>query len=84
MDFQADTEIYPAGTVIGGYEILSHLASGGMAHVYIALQNKLSRKVAFKVLSSTFSTNVSVSSKRSLPTSTAISRTTRARTSSLT
>ena len=64
MDFQADTEIYPAGTIIGGgYKILSHLASGGMAHVYIALQSKLSRKVAFKVLSSTFATNVSVSKR---------------------
>ena len=61
MDFHTDTEIYPAGTIIGGYEILSHLASGGMAHVYIALQSKLSRKVAFKVLSGTFATNASVS-----------------------
>jgi len=44
-------EMLPAGTVVGGqYEIEQHLASGGMARVYIARQNRLDRQVAIKVL----------------------------------
>ncbi len=38
------------GRVLGGYEIISEIASGGMGIVYIALQLELNRKVAFKIL----------------------------------
>ncbi|MDR2167718.1 MAG: Stk1 family PASTA domain-containing Ser/Thr kinase [Clostridiales bacterium] len=43
--------ILKIGTVISGrYEILDQIGSGGMSHVYRALDTKLQRSVTFKVL----------------------------------
>ncbi len=39
-----------AGTVLGPYEILGRLGAGGMGEVYAALDTRLQRKVAVKVL----------------------------------
>ena len=39
-----------AGTKLGPYEIRSLLGAGGMGEVYLALDTKLDRKVAIKVL----------------------------------
>jgi len=38
------------GTILGHYEIISLLGEGGMGEVYFALNTKLERKVALKVL----------------------------------
>jgi serine/threonine protein kinase len=43
-----------AGTRLGPYEIQSALGAGGMGEVYRALDTKLGREVAIKVLPSTF------------------------------
>ncbi len=40
-----------AGTRLGIYEISSPLGAGGMGEVYLALDGKLDRQVAIKVLS---------------------------------
>jgi serine/threonine protein kinase len=40
-----------AGTRVGPYEVISSLGAGGMGEVYRALDAKLNRDVALKILS---------------------------------
>ncbi len=42
--------VFPRGTKIGRYEIESELGSGGMGVVYLALDTRLNRKIALKLL----------------------------------
>jgi len=48
----ADTAERPlaAGTRVGGYEIIRHIAAGGSGSVYLAEQLTMKRKVALKIL----------------------------------
>jgi serine/threonine-protein kinase len=41
---------YPAGTIIGGYRIITPIGAGGMARVFLADDEQLERKVALKLL----------------------------------
>lgn len=45
------------GRVLGGYEILSKIAAGGMGVVFQALQLEVNRKVALKILFEKFASN---------------------------
>ncbi|HEX4439104.1 MAG TPA: protein kinase [Thermoanaerobaculia bacterium] len=45
----------PAGTRLGSYEILDAIGAGGMGEVYRALDTKLRREVAIKILPEAFS-----------------------------
>src|SRR5215210_2114375 len=46
-----------SGTELGHYQIRSKLGAGGMGEVYLALDEKLDRKVALKVLPAELASN---------------------------
>ena len=46
-----------AGDTIGSYQVLSFLSRGGMGEVYLAEDKRLGRRVALKLLPSSFTTN---------------------------
>ncbi len=59
--YEQESGVYEKGKLIADrYEIVSFLAQGGMAQVYVAKQLKIDRPVALKVLSSMFSMNPGV------------------------
>ena len=45
-----EDEELPPGTILGGFEVLSVLGTGGMGNVYLAKQLSMDRDVALKVL----------------------------------
>ena len=45
------------GTTVGAYEIVSFISRGGMGEVYLAHDRRLGRKVALKILPSSFTRN---------------------------
>src|SRR4030095_1324632 len=53
---QTDSNL-PAARQIGGYQLLALLGRGGMGEVYLALDTRLVRKVAVKVLPAEFTTD---------------------------
>lgn len=52
QEFNPDDEVdlLSAGTVVGHYEVIRQLGSGGMAHVYLARDLELGRRVALKLI----------------------------------
>src|SRR5256885_13508478 len=50
-------EPLPSGHVLGPYEILTPLGKGGMGEVYRALDRKLNREVAVKILPRAFASH---------------------------
>src|SRR5688572_30934315 len=46
-----------AGTKLGRYEIRSQIGAGGMGEVYLAVDTKLDRKVALKILPAEVASN---------------------------
>jgi serine/threonine protein kinase/sugar lactone lactonase YvrE len=53
----ADPRSLPAGTALGPFQIVDKLGAGGMGEVYRALDTRLGRKVALKVLPKELLTN---------------------------
>ena len=49
-----DKPMLAAGQRFGQYEVISHLAEGGMGQVYLAMDTRLGRKVALKLLPSSY------------------------------
>ena len=47
----------PSGKKLGRYEIRSQIGAGGMGEVYLALDAKLDRKVALKILPAELAAN---------------------------
>ncbi|HUS64133.1 MAG TPA: serine/threonine-protein kinase [Kofleriaceae bacterium] len=52
-----DSQVLPAGTVVGSYKLIEVIGEGGMGRVYLAEHTRLGRKVALKMLRSKFSSN---------------------------
>ena len=48
---------FPAGTKLGAYEVVSLLGAGGMGEVYLAIDRRLGRRVAVKLLPTDLATD---------------------------
>src|SRR6185295_1388994 len=47
-----------AGQAVGSYQVLSFISRGGMGEVYLAQDQRLNRKVALKILPSSFTKDI--------------------------